>query len=189
MRQRLNRARQAHDIAGMHDVHGICAVSQHAHGCRPIARRRAPPTPRPARHRRRRPVRTAQLACAADTCSTNTRRALLWAKRRHQHRQERVGVDAEFGADRLAVAHRRIVGDAACDHTDRVGAVAVAHQLLRLTQSHGDDRVRPRSHRPQQELLVPAERSHPERVVAQVLGDYVGCALSPRKHVADEVAH
>jgi hypothetical protein len=36
--------------------------------------------------------------------------------------------------------------------------------------------------------LVPAERSYPERVVAQVLGDYVGCALFPRKHVADEVS-
>ena len=34
---------------------------------------------------------------------------------------------------------------------------------------------------------MPAERSHPERVVAQMLGDYVGCAMPPGKHVADEV--
>ena len=32
-----------------------------------------------------------------------------------------------------------------------------------------------------------AERSHPERVVAQVLGHYVGRALPPGKDVADEV--
>ena len=34
---------------------------------------------------------------------------------------------------------------------------------------------------------MPAERSHPERVGAQMLGDDVGCALPPGKHVADEV--
>ena len=49
MGKRLNRARQAHDIAGMHDVHGIRAVSQHAHD---TAR-----SPDGAPHRRRvRPV-------------------------------------------------------------------------------------------------------------------------------------
>ncbi len=96
-------------------------------------------------------------------------------------------VDAELGSNRRAVAHRRIVGDAVRDHTDRVAAVAVAHQVFSLTRGHGDDGAHPRPHRAEQELLVRAERSHSERVGAQVLGDDVGGPLPPGKDAADQV--
>ena len=60
--------------------------------------------------------------------------ALFRAKCRYQHCQEGVAVNVELGANRLAVAHRRIVSNPACDHTDGVGPVAVAQQPLRLTR-------------------------------------------------------
>jgi hypothetical protein len=115
------------------------------------------------------------------------RRALLGAKRRDQYRQERTRADAELDPERVAIRHRRIGGNATGDHADRLAAIAVAHQLIDLTQSHCDDGVRPRSHRAQQEPLVPAERSQPKRVVAEVLGDYVSRTLPSGYHVADQV--
>jgi len=35
--------------------------------------------------------------------------------------------------------------------------------------------------------LVPAERSDPERVLAEMLGNDVGCAVAPGKHVTEDV--
>src|SRR5205823_1112327 len=80
-----------------------------------------------------------------------------------------------------AFAHRRIVGNPAWDHTDRVGRVAIAHQPRRLTRRHRDDGVRSRPHRPEEESLVRAERPDSQRVVAQMLGYHMGCALPSGK--------
>ena len=91
-------------------------------------------------------------------------RALLRAKLRHQHRQEDIGTNVELSPNCLAVPHRGIVSNAAWDHAYRVGPVTVAHQVLGLTRGHGHDGVRTWPHRPEQEPLVPTERSDSEWV-------------------------
>ena len=120
-RQRLDGARQAHDVGGVHDVHGVRAEPQDAHGAARL--------PGGALHCRCvRPVTDDE---AVDGRLGGVRcghllhehaRSLLRAKRGHQHRQEGIRVDAELGSKGRAVAHRRIVGDAVWDHTDRVAA-------------------------------------------------------------------
>ena len=90
-----------------------------------------------------RPCTDGSTACAAATCSTNAAARFSGRSAATSTAKKAPRDDAELGPNRLAVAHRRIVGDAAWDHADRVAA---GSRRAPGAPSDSRPRRRPRSH-------------------------------------------